>query len=165
MSTSHSILSSKPIPDPRSSILEKIEEGLFPSDQDGHILVPMRGGGNATITSTKCPAPRGVIDETPYPLVGWFGVSAAMGKWQANGRYRKDGESQFDLVFRNHTIIRIDQYLILALDGSLTITGDATGYNPERVCRLTGEAMINLHKSGELIENLCNRGYRVTEKV
>lgn len=64
-----------------TTILDHITAGHYPTDSKGRALVPMKGGGTATILATDAPG--------LCPIVGWMVTprgKVGAWQWQACGR-------------------------------------------------------------------------------
>lgn len=73
------------------TVKEAIIAGLYPTNEDGHWLVPMRGGGTAEIASINGRKGREIIgysSNSPVCTVSW----------SASGLHSKTGETVFDLM-------------------------------------------------------------------
>lgn len=76
------------------SIKQAIDAKLYPRDDRGRALVPMRNGHTATIYATDCPHD---FDGVAQPIVGHDGMSVET--WRADGGYTDgEGECGYDLL-------------------------------------------------------------------
>ncbi len=149
------------------SILNRIEGKMFPKDDHGYAVVPLRGGGHATIASTRRPH-RGTYEDDVFPIIGWYGSTGLLGSWRADGSFntKKGVISAMDLVDRISTMYTVSQYLVVFAgsdpQGYPNVESIPKGTAAARVIRMTGK--IEISREDATTKSILERsGYNLTE--
>lgn len=118
-----------------TTIKDLIDAGRYPADEKNRPLVPMRGGGTATIYATDCP-------DATYPIAGSDGSSHMT--WMESGQFSVSPISPaLDLLPPPPRKVVVKAWAIVGPGGrvlQLRVTppsGVCTGV--ERIVELTGE--------------------------